>query len=93
MPCLIAAAGFIFPRFVMVVLLIFTSYFSQAYQTWYWPLLGWIFMPFTTLAYLIAQVFGGGVTGFYIVLLVIAVVLDLGLHKDSSDRIRKSEKA
>ncbi|MFN4242709.1 MAG: hypothetical protein ACK4PI_05680 [Tepidisphaerales bacterium] len=80
MPCVLACAGLIFPRVVMVVLLVATDWFGRAFQTWYWPLLGFLFMPYTTLGYLIAMIFGGGVTGGYVVLIVIAVLLDLGTH-------------
>lgn len=80
MPCIVACAGLLFPRVVMLVLLIATDWFSRAFETWYWPLLGFLLMPYTTLAYMLAMVFGGGVTGGYVVLVVVAVLLDLGVH-------------
>jgi hypothetical protein len=87
MPCLVTAVGFFFPRLVMVLLLIFSNWFSRAFETWFWPLLGFIFMPYTTLAYMISMVSNGGqISGGYIVLVVVAVFFDLGMHSDSSGK-------
>ncbi len=45
---------------------------------WVWPLLGAIFLPWTTLAYL--YVFPGGITGYEWLILVIALLIDLAGH-------------
>ena len=87
MPCLVTLFGFFMPRLVMAFLLVFTRWFSTSFNTFIWPLLGFLFMPYTTLAYMISMVFNGGqLAGGYIVLVIIAVMLDLGLHKDSTDK-------
>jgi hypothetical protein len=44
-----------------------------------WPLLGFFFMPLTTLAYAWAINSGGSVQGLYLVVVVLAVLMDLGL--------------
>lgn len=67
------------PRFVMVVLWIFTSYLSRAYDGWLVPLLGFFFLPTTTLAYAIAENETNGVEGWGLVLVIVAVLLDLGV--------------
>ena len=41
------------------------------------PLLGFFFMPYTTLAYMAAILNGGGVYGSWLVLLVLAVLVDV----------------
>lgn len=90
MPCLVTIAGFFFPRVVMVVLLVFTTWFSRGFATWYWPLLGFLFMPYTTLAYLVSMIYNGNqLSGGYIVLVVIGVFLDFGMHSDSSGKALK----
>ena len=48
MPCFVALIGFFFPRLAMVGLFLFTDYMGRAFQTALWPVLGFIFMPFTT---------------------------------------------
>ena len=78
MPCLIALAGLFFPRLVLAVLFLFTGYLGAAYQSVLWPVLGFILMPFTTLAYAVAMNSMGGMSGGGVVLVVIGVLLDLG---------------
>lgn len=93
MPCLVTLAGFFFPRLVMLILLAFSSWFGRAFETWYWPLLGFLFMPYTTLAYLISMIYNANqLSGGYIVLIVIAVFLDLGMHSDSGTKAVRVER-
>jgi hypothetical protein len=79
MGCLIAAIAFFFPRLVMVVMVLAGDYLGRAYQTVLWPLLGFIFMPYTTLAYAWAKNTNGSVDGVYLAAMVVAVLLDLGV--------------
>jgi hypothetical protein len=79
MPCLLALIGFFFPRLVMVVLWL-SGYMGRAFQTALWPLLGFFFAPFTTLAYAIGMNSNGGhIDGIYVILLIVAVLLDIGV--------------
>lgn len=79
MPCLLAAFALLMPRVVIVLLVIFSDWIGQAYITLLWPLLGFIFFPYTTLAYALAMHNNAGsVGGVYLVIVVIAVLLDLG---------------
>jgi len=79
MPCLIAAFALLTPRIVILLMLVFSNYLESAYQTLLWPLLGFLFLPLTTLAYAFAyHQTGGSVGGFYIAIIVIAVLFDLG---------------
>ncbi|MFM9958806.1 MAG: hypothetical protein ACKVZJ_12090 [Phycisphaerales bacterium] len=78
MPCLIGALALGLPRVAIVLVVIFSDFIGRAYQTPLWPLLGFFFMPLTTLAYAYAINAGGGVTGWYAALVVLAVLMDLG---------------
>lgn len=78
MPCLIALLALLAPRITIILLVVFSDYLGQAYQTVLWPLLGFFFMPFTTLAYAFAINANGSVAGLYLVLVVVAVLFDLG---------------
>lgn len=79
MPCLIGLIGFFFPRIVMVILWL-DGYMGRAFQTALWPSLGFIFAPFTTLAYAFAMNNNGGhIDGMYLIFVIIAVLLDLGV--------------
>jgi len=77
MPCLVALIALFAPRVAIVLLVIFSDYIGAAYATILWPLLGFFFMPFTTLAYAFAMNSQGSVSGLYLALVVVAVLADL----------------
>lgn len=80
MPLLIGCLALFAPRLVIVLVVLFSDYIGNACQTLLWPLLGFFFLPLTTLAYAFAWHSGGGsVHGFGLVVVVVAVLLDLGL--------------
>lgn len=79
MPCLISLLALGAPRLAIVLVVIFSDYIGRAYATTLWPLLGFFFMPLTTLAYAFAINSAGGVTGWYAALVVVAVLSDLGI--------------
>jgi hypothetical protein len=80
MPCFIVGIAFFFPRLVLILLFFFTTFITSAFQTLLWPVLGFIFMPYTTLAYAGAMNYGGGsVSGLWLILVVVGVLLDLGV--------------
>ncbi len=79
MPCcllaILAVAG---PRLVLVLVFLFSNYLSRAYHGLLIPILGFIFLPLTTLVYAWIVNSGGVVDGLNLVLLIIAVIIDLG---------------
>jgi hypothetical protein len=79
MHCLIGCLALITPRLAIVLVVIFSDFIGRAYQTMIWPLLGFFFMPLTTLAYAWAINANGSVAGVYLVVVVLAVLMDLGL--------------
>lgn len=79
MGCLAGALVLALPRFVMVVLWIFTDYLSKAYEGWFLPLIGFFVLPTSTLAYAIAQNETRGLRSWGLILMVFAVMLDLGI--------------
>jgi hypothetical protein len=80
MPCLIGCLALFMPRLALFLVWLFSHYLDAAYGTFLWPLLGFIFMPLTTLAYAWAWHQGNGsVAGIGLVVVVIAVLVDLGL--------------
>ena len=67
------------PRVVIVVLALFTDFLARAYEGLLLPLLGFLFLPLTTLVYAWAQNSAGGVKGtFWLVVMVVAIVIDIG---------------
>lgn len=75
---LLAVIGLLAPRVVIVVLVIFTDFMGRAYDGIVLPLLGFLLLPATTLAYAAAVNYTGGVEGaFWILVMVVAVLVDL----------------
>ena len=80
MPCLIGCLALFMPRLAIVLVAIFSDYLRTAYDSILWPILGFFFLPLTTLAYAWAWHYGGGhVAGVGLVVVVLAVLIDLGL--------------
>jgi hypothetical protein len=79
MGCLFAVFAGMFPRLgVLFIWLARPLLFSAAFGgSWFWPLLGIIFLPFTTLMYALMWS-PGGLAGFQWFWLILAVVIDLG---------------
>ncbi len=87
MGCLIAIIAAFTPRLALLLVWIFSPYVSRAFHGGFiWPLLGLIFLPFTTLIYSVVYVPGTGVTGARWIWVVIAVILDLAWHTGSGHR-------
>ncbi len=80
MPLILLLALFV-PRIVAAVLYFFTSWFNGVFQTVLWPILGFIFMPYTLIWYSVVVNEYGGVWGtLQIVVMVIAVAADLASY-------------
>jgi hypothetical protein len=54
--CLFAMLAATFPRIGLLIIWAFTDWVNVAFDTWFWPLLGLIFLPFATLMYVIVDV-------------------------------------
>ena len=94
MPCLLGLLALAVPRLVLVLVWLFCSgYLGRAYQTVLWPLLGFFFMPLTTLAYAFSMNRGGSVSGWYLLLVVLAVLIDLGLIGGSEADRRRARRS
>lgn len=80
MGCLLAIFGGLFPRLgVLIIWLLRPRFVDAAFgDNWFLPLLGIIFLPFTTLMYVILYTPGIGLRGWEWFWIVIAVLLDLG---------------
>ena len=79
MTCLMGLMAMAFPRMAIILVVIFSDYIGTAYQTTIWPLLGFFFMPVTTLAYAWAMHSSGSVAGLQLFVVIIAVLIDVGI--------------
>jgi hypothetical protein len=78
MPCLLVILLLIFPRIALVLLFLFSSYLGRAYHGLIVPFLGFLFLPLTTLAYAWMVNTRMPIEGINLLILIIAVVIDLG---------------
>ncbi len=78
MGCILVLLLLAFPRVVMVVLFLTTNYLQRAYHGLLLPLLGFFFLPLTTLVYAWLQNNNLPLAGINVVFLLIALFLDLG---------------
>jgi hypothetical protein len=78
MPCLLLILFVAFPRIALALLFFFSNYLTRAYHGFILPLLGFLFLPLTTLAYAWMVNTGLPTTGVNLLILIIAVVIDLG---------------
>jgi hypothetical protein len=78
MGCLFLICFLAFPRVALVLLFFFSNYLERAYHGLLLPLLGFLFLPLTTLAYAWMANSGQPTTGINLLILLITVVIDLG---------------
>jgi hypothetical protein len=78
MPCLVLILFVAFPRIALLLLFLFSNYLQRAYHGLLLPLIGFLVLPLTTLAYAWMANTGQPTTGLNLIILVIAVVVDLG---------------
>ncbi|MEM8528803.1 MAG: hypothetical protein AAGG68_29480 [Bacteroidota bacterium] len=92
MAILLGLLGLFFPRILIVVLYFFTQWFSGVFDSILWPLLGFIFAPFTLLWYsVVINYFGGQWDGISIIGMVVALAVDFGVTRGASrNRKRRS---
>lgn len=83
MPCLVGCLAVIFPRLALfLVWLLGGGYVDRAYEHWMWPLLGFFFLPLTTLVFAFASNSlgtSGELGGFGYLLVALAVMTDIGI--------------
>ncbi len=85
MPCLFALVAAAFPRIgTLLIWLARPAYFNNAFSgSWLWPILGIIFLPFTTLMYVLLWSPGIGLSTWDWFWLIMAVFIDV-MHWSST---------
>jgi hypothetical protein len=76
--CLLAVLAAISPRLALVLVWIFTNLVDRAFTGWIVPLLGLIFLPFTTLFYVLSWAPVTGVRGWGWFFVFIGLIFDIG---------------
>ena len=78
MPCLILLLTLLFPRVALALLFFFTHYLDRAFHNFLILILGFLFLPFTTLLYAWLVNSQLPIAGINLLWLAIAVLVDLG---------------
>ena len=90
MGCLFALFAGIFPRLgLFIIWLLRPALVNAAFDTWIWPLLGILFLPFATLMYVILYTPGIGLTSWEWFWVVFAGLLDLSHWAASATQRRQ----
>ncbi len=76
--CVLALLAVLTPRVVLVLMFLFTNYLGRAYHGFLIPLLGFFFLPLTTIVYAWLVNSHHPIQDLYLVALIVAVVIDLG---------------
>jgi hypothetical protein len=91
--CLFAVFALITPRFILFITWLFTDYLNTAISSGWLGLLGFFFLPTTTIAYAIAKneftTITGGIEAAGILVIVLGVLLDVGLLGGSGRGVSK----
>ena len=79
MACLLLLLAAAFPRLAITVLYFFTTYFDRAFPSLLLLVLGFVFLPLTTIVY--ARIVNGRypIDGVYLIALILSVLVDLGV--------------
>jgi hypothetical protein len=89
MPSLIVILLLGMPRLALFLVWLFTDWIEQAFRTHLWPFLGFLFLPYTTIAYLWASLeTSRQINGGWILIVALGLVCDLGFHGSSARRRR-----
>jgi uncharacterized oligopeptide transporter (OPT) family protein len=78
MPCLLLIFFLAFPRIALVLLFFLSNYLDRAYHGILIPLLGFFFLPVTTLVYAWMVNSHISTSGVNLIWLLLAVMIDLG---------------
>jgi hypothetical protein len=87
--CLVVLLLLISPRLVLVAAWLFTNWYN-AFESGFVAFLGWVFLPYTSLAWM--YIFfnnGGRIEGGYLVLLILAILFDIGVFSGGHRSMKK----
>ena len=78
MPCLLVILVVAFPRVVLVLMYLLSNYLQRAYTGILIPILGFIFLPLTTIVYAWMVNNHMALAGVNVIILIVAVIIDIG---------------
>jgi uncharacterized oligopeptide transporter (OPT) family protein len=77
-PCLLLILVLAFPRVVLVLMFLLSNYLERAYHGLIIPVLGFLFLPLTTIVYAWLVNSHLPIAGVNAIILILAVLIDVG---------------
>ena len=91
--CLAVLLGLLGPRISLVGAWLFSHWYN-AFDSRLVAFLGWLFLPYTSLAWMYVYFnHGGQVQGGYLILVILAVLADLGVFSGGHQAMRRRRAA
>lgn len=84
MGCIFALIAVFTPRLALVLLWLLSDYVNRAFDTFIIPILGLLFLPFTTLIYVLVYSPVTGLQGFDWIWIILALMVDLASYGGSA---------
>ena len=78
MPCILLIIVLAFPRLVLLLMFLLSTYLQRAYHGLLIPLLGFLFLPLTTIVYAWMTNSNMPMEGINLLILIVAVLIDVG---------------
>ena len=87
--CVLALFAMLSPRLAVFFVWLFTDRMSVAFDHWWMGFVGFLFLPWTTLAWTFCYAPVQHVSGFGWIIVILALVTDLGTYGGSSQMKRR----
>jgi hypothetical protein len=88
--CVLALFALLSPRLAVFFVWLFTDRMGIAFDHWWMGFVGFVFLPWTTLAWALCYAPVKGVTGFGWIIVLLGLITDLGTYGGSS-QMRRSQ--
>jgi len=77
--CILVVLALVGPRLALVLLWLFSNYLTRAYDSFVIPFIGFFILPWTTIAYAIAQNAFGGLNALGLIIVILGFLGDIGV--------------
>ena len=75
--CLAIFLGAVFPRFTLVLVEMFSNWNDRAFDSFWIGFVGWLFVPYATLAFSVMNALGDPISGFGWVIVAMGLLADV----------------
>ncbi|MEI6404312.1 MAG: hypothetical protein WCO64_00905 [Actinomycetes bacterium] len=90
--CLSLALGSLAPRFTLVLIALFTGRIGQAFEGHHGTsIVGWLFLPFTELFYVVMFWWNGSVSGFSWFFVALGFVIDISSYAGAAQARQRNQ--